>query len=455
MKVLITVLVAALLVARIAFYVLRRRRRAERKAAAAEPPVPAVHTGRRPHPQLHRIEHAFGDVGLVAGREIRERVRGRIFRVGTIIMLVGVGAAVVIPTIHSGGGPTPQRVGVVGGLSSDGRQVVAASAKANDDTVTLVNESSTSQAKADLRAGRVDAVIVDSDEILLDQPVNASASPADSGLVNQVAQYLGVLRAYREAGLTASQVERINRYQPVAVSSLVSGSKGTTVSKGTSVIGMVLLFFMLTQYCTWILIGVMQEKSSRVVEVLLAVVRPIQLLGGKVLGIGAVALGQAALIVGFALAVGAAVGSDLLHGAAPLALLSELLWLVLGYGFYCWVYAAAGSTAERQDQVQTLALPLSLPILFGYIYSISVVSSGNANAFFKVLAFLPPTAPFCMSALVGLGQVTWWQFVLSALISVGATAGVALFAARIYRRAVLRTGSRVRLRELLRRAGSS
>ncbi len=454
MKVLITVLVAVLLVARIAFYIRRRRRGAERKAAAVEPPVPAVRTG-RPHPQLHRIEHAFGDVGLVAGREIRERVRGRIFRVGTIIMLVGVGAAVVIPTIHSGSGPTPQRVGVVGGLSSDGRQVVAASAKANDDTVTLVNESSTSHAKADLRAGRVDAVIVDSDEILLDQPVNASTSSADSGLVNQVAQYLGVLRAYREAGLSASQVERINKYQPVAVSSLVSGSKGTNLSKGTSVIGMVLLFFMLTQYCTWILIGVMQEKSSRVVEVLLAVVRPIQLLGGKVLGIGAVALGQAALIVAFALAVGAAVGSNLLHGAAPLALLSELLWLVLGYGFYCWVYAAAGSTAERQDQVQTLALPLSLPILFGYIYSISVVSSGNANAFFKVLAFLPPTAPFCMSALVGLGQVTWWQFVLSALISVGATAGVALFAARIYRRAVLRTGSRVRLRELLRPAGSS
>ncbi|MGH8995169.1 MAG: ABC transporter permease, partial [Acidimicrobiales bacterium] len=210
-----------------------------------------------------------------------------------------------------------------------------------------------------------------------------------------------------------------------------------------------------TQYCTWILIGVMQEKSSRVVEVLLAVVRPIQLLGGKVMGIGAVALGQAGLIVGFALALGAAVGSDLLHGTAPLELLSELLWLVLGYAFYCWVYAAAGSTAERQDQVQTLALPLSLPILFGYIYSIGVVSSGSANAFFEVLAFLPPTAPFCMSALVGLGQTTWWQFVLSALISIGATAGVAVFAARIYQRAVLRTGGRVRIRELLRTSGSS
>ena len=97
MKVLITVLVAVLLVARISFYIRRRRRGAARKAAAVEPPVPAVRTRRRPHPQLHRIEHAFGDVGLVAGREIRERVRGHIFRVGTIIMLVGVGAAVVIP----------------------------------------------------------------------------------------------------------------------------------------------------------------------------------------------------------------------------------------------------------------------------------------------------------------------------------------------------------------------
>ena len=142
-------------------------------------------------------------------------------------------------------------------------------------------------------------------------------------------------------------------------------------------IGLVLLFFMLTQYNTWILIGVMQEKSSRVVEVLLATVRPIQLLGGKVLGIGLVALGQATLIVGFALIVGAAVGSDLLHGTAPLVLACQLLWLVLGYAFYCWVYAAAGSTAERQDQVQTLALPLSIPILLGYIFSITVASSGQ------------------------------------------------------------------------------
>ncbi len=205
---------------------------------------------------------------------------------------------------------------------------------------------------------------------------------------------------------------------------------------------------LLTQYCTWILIGVMQEKSSRVVEVLLAAVRPIQLLGGKVLGIGLVALSQAAVVVGFALLVAKAVGSDILMGSEPTALLAELVWFVLGYAFYCWVYAAAGSMAERQDQVQTLAFPLSIPILIGYIFSITVVSSSNASLLFKVLAYFPPTAPFAMSALVAINEVAWWQFLASVLITLATTAGVAVFAARIYSRAVLRTGGRVRLKQL-------
>ncbi len=311
----------------------------------------------------------------------------------------------------------------------------------------FVAEPSLGSAKADLGSGKIDLSIVDGDEILLNQPAQSKSSPADPSFVHDAAEYIGVLRAYRTAGLTPREAIRVFFAKSVPVRTLQRGSRSTTGS--TSVIGIVLLFLMLTQYCTWTLIGVMQEKSSRVVEVLLATVRPIQLLGGKVLGIGIVALGQAALIVGFALALSAAVGSNLLHGAGPLALLSELLWLVLGYAFYCWVYAAAGSMAERQDQVQTLALPLAIPILVGYVFSITVVSSGNPDLLFKVLAYLPPTAPFCMSVLVGLGQATWWQFLAAVLISIAGTIGMAIFAASIYRRAVLRTGSRVRVRELL------
>jgi ABC-2 type transport system permease protein len=205
---------------------------------------------------------------------------------------------------------------------------------------------------------------------------------------------------------------------------------------------------MLSQYNTWILIGVMEEKSSRVIEVLLSTVRPIQLLAGKVLGIGLVALAQASLIVAFALALSKAVGSNLTHGTAPLVLVSTLVWLVLGFAFYSWVYAAAGSMAERQDQVQSLALPLSLPMIFGYVMALTQVSSGSPSALLKVLAYLPPTAPFAMPVLVGFGAATWWQFLSSVLISAVCTVGIARAAATIYRRSILRTGGRVRVREV-------
>ncbi len=79
-------------------------------------------------------------------------------------------------------------------------------------------------------------------------------------------------------------------------------------------------------------------------------------------------------------------------------------------------------------------------------------ASGNPSYFFKVLAYLPPTAPFTMPVLVGLGAATWWEFLASALISIACTAGLARLATGIYRRAILRTGGRVKLRDVLTRA---
>jgi ABC-2 type transport system permease protein len=296
-------------------------------------------------------------------REVKERVRGRIFRIGTLFMLLAVGAAIIIPTIKAGTGLSEQAVGVVGVLPPGGQQLIREAASRDNDYPQFVAEPTVAAAKSALLAGQLDFAVVDGRELLLKQPASSNGSPADPGLVQAVASYLGALNAYERAGLSPQQASTLERAEPIAVRVLQGVSKATT--KATSVIGLVLLFFMLTQYNTWILIGVMQEKSSRVVEVLLATVRPLQLLGGKVLGIGLVALGQAALIVGFSFVVAEAVGSDLLRSTAPLVLLVELMWLVLGYAFYCWVYAAAGSTAERQDQVQTLALPLSIPILLG------------------------------------------------------------------------------------------
>ena len=399
-----------------------------------------------------RIGPSFQGSGtaLVAEREIRERVRARAFRVVTLLLLAVVAAAIVIPELTRGSS-RPQRVGVVGALSSTERGLVVSAAHSVGTGATIVAEPDRASADTALRSGGIDLAVLQSRQVVTEKAVNAGDTTATARLAYTLAADFAVTEAFTAAGITAAQASLITGARPLPVTSLEPASSKPGV-RGTSVFGVIIVFVMLSQYETWTLIGVMEEKSSRVVEVLLATVRPLQLLGGKVLGIGAVAMAQAAAILVFALVLGKAVGSDLLQGTAPTMLAAALLWLVVGYAFYCWVYAAAGSMAERQDQIQTLALPLSLPMIVGYVLALTAASSGHASAFVQVLGYLPPTAPFIMPILVGLGAVSWWGFAASAAISVVSTVGVARGAAGIYRRAVLRTGRRVRLREVLARS---
>jgi ABC-2 type transport system permease protein len=388
----------------------------------------------------------LGVTGLVAGREIRERLRGRLFRVVTLILFAVVTAAVVIPTIHTGT-ITRQKVGVVAGSPALDAELQKL-ATAVGLRVELVREPDLSVARAGLSADNLYVVVDSGGSILVQNPISDTDTSAGARYVRAVATTLGAQQAFAQAGLTPEQADAVAEAKPWPVESVHPGKKATTTEEATALIGIVLIFIILTQYLTWTLMGVMEEKASRVVEVLLATVRPVQLLAGKVVNIGAVALLQAVSLVAFALVLAEVVGSNLAHGTAPLVVAATLVRLVLGYAFYSWLYAAAGSLAERQDQVQSLALPLSAPLILGYIVCLTGVSSGNASVLVKVLAYLPPTAPFAMPTLVGFGEATWWQFLLSVVVSVVCTVLVARVAARVYRTAVLRTGGRVRLRDL-------
>ena len=138
---------------------------------------------------------------------------------------------------------------------------------------------------------------------------------------------------------------------------------------------------------------------------ILASVRPIQLLVGKVTGIGVLALAQAPLMVAVFLGLGAAVGSSLVHGAAPGIVIVGAVFLVLGYAFYCTAFAAAGSLVSRQSDVGTVILPVQLPLIIAYALSYTVIYANGANTFYHVLGFLPPTAPIAMPVLYAAGDV--------------------------------------------------
>jgi ABC-2 type transport system permease protein len=445
-----------ILVLLIATAVLRRSRRSGSSARFGfrprRSPGTLIETPDPSAPAPMKLLPLPGDVGLVAARELRERLRGRAFRIGTLLILAVIAAAIVIPAIR-GDKASVQRVGVVGALSAPLRAAVVADGSAASTAVTLVPEASQATAEADLRGGRIDIALIDGRAVVTDKPItaNGNASSATAELANAVARTVGTADAMRAAGLTTAQAAALGTARAVPVTSLQPAGPGGGAQRATSVIGLLLVFFLLTQYNTWTLMGVLEEKSSRVVEVLLAAVPPARLLAGKVLGIGLTVFLQAGLAVAVALALAHGVHSDVLHGTTTLNIAATLVWLVLGYAFYSWVYAAAGAMASRQDQVQSLAFPLGLPVIFGYILALTAATSGNASLLVRILAYLPPTAPLAMPVLVGLGAVSWWQFAASVVISLACTVGVARLAVSVYRRAILQSGRRVRLREALAR----
>jgi ABC-2 type transport system permease protein len=388
-------------------------------------------------------------IRLVAKREVQQRLRGRTFRVATGVMLLAIAASIVIPTLRSDRHDR-ETIGLFHFGGDRARIALVETGEQLGSAVDIIDEPSAADGVADLRSGQIDILVVGRTRVMVNHALRDSDTSNKAQLSRAIALLIGEQRAFAAAHLTPKQAASISHIQPVPLIG-VSAAASTGAEQGTAVIGLVLLFVLLSQYGTWTLIGVMEEKASRVVEVLLAAVRPTQLLAGKVLGIGALVFAQATILVGFALGLGAAIGSNVLTGTAPSVVVATLGWLLLGYALYSWVFAAAGSMVERQDQVQAIAFPITIPLFIGYLSCVAAIGGNHASTFVTALAYVPLTAPFAMPTLVALHSVAWWQFALSVMTTIAATFGMAAFAGLVYRRAVLRTGRRVHLREVLSR----
>jgi ABC-2 type transport system permease protein len=207
----------------------------------------------------------------------------------------------------------------------------------------------------------------------------------------------------------------------------------------------ILLFIMLQTYGQWVLQGVTREKASRVVEVLLAMITPRQLLIGKIAGVGIVAFIHAAVLIVVAFVTARVMDVDLTAGVSPSDLAVAAVWFILGYALYCSAYAAAGSLVSRVEDSQSVAFPIMLPLLFGYIASFS--AAGGASTLLWVLAFFPPTAVVAMPTLYAIGAAQPWMVVVSMALTVVAIVIVAIVASKIYERSVLHSGRKLSWRD--------
>jgi ABC-2 type transport system permease protein len=379
---------------------------------------------------------------LVARREWGERLAARSFRISTAVLVLAVAAAVVIPALI-GGGSSTSKVGVVGGDTAALAGTVRQAGAVLDEKVRPIVFADLGSAQAKLVSGDLDAVYVAGREVLIEQ------QPANGD---------GDARA-RLAGAIAQLAATPSRATPLPAPALpVRGLKPPPTSLQTRIVGLalvVLIYLLVFVYGQRITSGVVEEKSSRVVEVLLGSVRPSQLLTGKVLGLGVTAFLQVAAILVTFLVAAAATGSDLLHGAALGVVLVGAMWLVLGYALYCTAFAAAGALITRESDASNVTFPVALPLLLAYMLSFGVIFGGSPSTLFQVLAYIPPTAPIASTTLYAIGQASIGDVLVSAALCLMATGLTARVAARIYERSILKTGARVRLREALRGESSA
>jgi ABC-2 type transport system permease protein len=219
-----------------------------------------------------------------------------------------------------------------------------------------------------------------------------------------------------------------------------------------AMVAMVLLFMAIAMYGAFVLTGVVEEKSSRVVEVLLARVTPRHLLAGKILGIGVLGLAQVAAIVAAA-AVALRLTDD---GAIEIPEISLglvallLLWFVLGFAFYSTAYGALGALASRTEDAQSATGPLTAVLIGGYFFVFITVAGEGSEWVVRLATLLPLTAPMAVPMRAATGELPAWEGATAVVLMLIAIYGMIRFAGRMYTGAVLRTGAKVRIREALR-----
>ncbi len=306
---------------------------------------------------------------LVVMRELRERGRSAAYIASTLITTVLILVAILLPTIL--GGSTEYSIGVVGTGNQEivdlAIDIENADAEPDEETeFSVISFETVEAAEAALLDEEIDAALVGGTDILLRSAAGASGDDL-SDLLQYAASTLEIDRLVATAGSEADVVD-ILAGEPLELTTLegVASEENqarTVIAYG----GLMLMYIAVLSYGAWTLTGVTEEKSNRVVEVLLATVKPWQLLAGKVIGIGALGLAQFVFTAVAALVTLRVAGTFDLPAFPTDSLVMLILWFLLGFAMYSLLFGAAGSLVSRMEDAQSASTPLTLVALVGIV----------------------------------------------------------------------------------------
>jgi ABC-2 type transport system permease protein len=243
-----------------------------------------------------------------------------------------------------------------------------------------------------------------------------------------------------------------------------TGDKSANVGAniGVGIACAILIYMALFIYGAQVMRGVIEEKTSRIIEVIISSVKPFQLMLGKIIGVGLVGLTQfAAWIILSILATKIAGSAFSSPQGAVMGFLSVLktipfgyimgvfiFYFLSGYLLYSALFAAVGSAVDSETETQQFMFPITLPLLFTYILSVSVLFQAPDSPLAVWLSIIPFTAPVAMMVRIPFGGVAPWQLALSMFLMIVGFLFTTYIAARIYRVGVLMYGKKASYKEL-------
>ena len=378
-------------------------------------------------------------VRLVAAREISARIRDKNFVISSVVILVVLLGLLGFQVAVSSDGEST-RVGLVGGEPGI-EQALEAQGEALDVDVSVVEVADRAAAEQALEDGDVDGVLLadGAPELLVEQTAGGSLEAVVQGAVAQQA----LAGQLADAGVTELDLPE------VAVTSLDPDSDADAERVVTAIIGVGILYGLLIMFGQFVAQGVVEEKSSRVVELLLATMRPWHLLAGKILGLGLLGLAQIVLVA--VLGVGGALAFDIVEVPGDLigTAVAVVAWFVLGYAFYAAIFAVAASLVSRQEDLGSVLMPTTLVLVAAFVVGIQAAANPDGTLA-VVTSYVPGLSPLVMPVRQAAGDVAAWEVGLSAVVAVLAVAVVVRIGGRVYASSLLRTSGKTKIREALR-----
>ncbi|QEO14669.1 ABC transporter permease [Agromyces intestinalis] len=386
--------------------------------------------------QKEQHEPRFSEtVGLVASREIMSRLRSKAFVISTLVLMLAVLASVVIGSLVSAN-QEPPKVAVVGEASD----AVAATGLRSEPAADL------DAAEQLLRDGDVDAIVaptalVESSGLLDDATTvtsGADASQAASSAAFDVT-VVGIDQAPRSVVQALAITPPFAVLDPAPADPLLA----YFVALGFGIV----FFFSAITFGSTIAQSVVEEKQTRIIEILLSAVSARALLTGKVIGNSVMAFGQIIAIAALAILGLAVTGQRVLLGGLGPSVVWFVVFFAIGFVMLAALFAATAATVSRAEDVGNVTTPVTMLVMIPYFL---VVFLNDNPTVLTIMSYVPFSAPIGMPVRIFLEQAEWWEPILSLVILIATTVLAVLIGERMYRNSLLRTGARVKFSEALR-----